>query len=89
MLPFEEEIGLHPTIEAMQDAVVEKKLRPKIRGEWRAHKVIASIFALCGDLITIIIIIYIYTGKLGHLAQKLLSAKVLLTFIYKVFYIGS
>eukprot|EP00795_Rhopilema_esculentum_P014417 gene14417-5471_t len=37
-LPFEEEVGLHPSIEAMQDVVVDKKLRPKIRGEWRAHK---------------------------------------------------
>ena len=40
MLPFEEEVGLHPSIEALQDVVVEKKLRPKIRGEWRAHKVL-------------------------------------------------
>lgn len=39
-LPFEEEVGLHPSIESMQDVVVEQKLRPKIRGDWRAHKVL-------------------------------------------------
>ena len=44
-LPFEEEVGLHPSIEAMQDVVVDKKLRPKIRGEWRAHKVRLSEFS--------------------------------------------
>jgi len=42
-LPFEEEVGLHPSIDTMQDVVVEKKLRPKIRGEWRAHKGIGVI----------------------------------------------
>ena len=45
-LPFEEEVGLHPSIDTMQDVVVEKKLRPKIRGEWRAHKVLRSVLFL-------------------------------------------
>ena len=34
-MPFEEEVGMHPSIEDMQDKVVEKKLRPKIREEWK------------------------------------------------------
>ncbi len=30
----------------MQDTVVEKKLRPKINGEWRAHKVMKEAASL-------------------------------------------
>ncbi|KAJ9577356.1 hypothetical protein L9F63_006100, partial [Diploptera punctata] len=34
MLPFEEEVGQHPTLEDMQECVVQKKLRPSIRDTW-------------------------------------------------------
>jgi activin receptor type-2B len=38
-LPFEAELGSHPTLEEMQDNIAAKKLRPKINEEWRAHSV--------------------------------------------------
>lgn len=39
-LPFEEEAGLHPSLEDMQDVVVHKKLRPVFREHWLKHTVI-------------------------------------------------
>lgn len=38
-LPFEEEVGLHPTLEDMQESVVVKKERPLIQETWRKHPV--------------------------------------------------
>ena len=37
----------------MQDTVVEKKLRPKINGEWRAHKVMKGAASLSVYLVFI------------------------------------
>ncbi|PSN46089.1 Activin receptor type-2B [Blattella germanica] len=34
-----EEVGQHPTLEDMQECVVQKKLRPSIRETWRKHSV--------------------------------------------------
>lgn len=39
MLPFEEEVGQHPTLEDMQEVVVHKKLRPTLRECWHKHPV--------------------------------------------------
>lgn len=39
MLPFEEEVGQHPTLEDMQEVVVHKKLRPTLRECWNKHPV--------------------------------------------------
>jgi len=40
MLPFEEETGLHPTLEDMQEVVVHnKKLRPQLKEHWQKHLV--------------------------------------------------
>lgn len=36
--PFEEELGPHPSMEHMQDYVVERKMRPGIKEEWRRLK---------------------------------------------------
>uniref|UniRef100_A0A1L8DJS6 Serine/threonine-protein kinase receptor n=2 Tax=Nyssomyia neivai TaxID=330878 RepID=A0A1L8DJS6_9DIPT len=36
-LPFEAELGPHPTLDEMQDNVVMKKLRPRISNQWRTH----------------------------------------------------
>ncbi|XP_066257083.1 activin receptor type-2A [Euwallacea similis] len=38
-LPFEEEkeVGLHPSLEDMQEQVVQKKVRPTIQPHWRTH----------------------------------------------------
>lgn len=38
-LPFEDEVGLHPSLEDMQDTVVHKKLRPKNKEHWQKHAV--------------------------------------------------
>lgn len=43
-LPFEEEIGQHPTLEDLQDVVVHKKMRPAFKDCWRKH---AGLEALC------------------------------------------
>lgn len=42
MLPFEEEIGQHPSLEDMQEVVVHKKLRPTLRECWQKHAVSRS-----------------------------------------------
>ncbi|KAK0174528.1 hypothetical protein PV327_010288 [Microctonus hyperodae] len=42
-LPFEEEVGLHPTLEDMQESVVHKKERPLILETWRKHPGLLSI----------------------------------------------
>lgn len=39
MLPFEEEVGQHPSLEDMQEVVVHKKLRPILRECWQKHAV--------------------------------------------------
>ena len=39
MLPFEEEVGQHPSLEDMQEVVVHKKLRPVLRECWQKHAV--------------------------------------------------
>lgn len=38
-LPFEEEVGSHLSLEDMQQAVVQKKIRPKLRQDWYIHTV--------------------------------------------------
>uniref|UniRef100_A0A3Q3XG63 Serine/threonine-protein kinase receptor n=1 Tax=Mola mola TaxID=94237 RepID=A0A3Q3XG63_MOLML len=44
MLPFEEEVGQHPSLEDMQEVVVHKKLRPTLRECWQKH---AGLALLC------------------------------------------
>lgn len=38
-LPFEAELGSHPTLEDMQDHIAAKKLRPRLYDDWRSHNV--------------------------------------------------
>lgn len=38
-LPFEEEVGSHPTLSEMLDCVVERKQRPPLKSAWKAHPV--------------------------------------------------
>ena len=38
-LPFEDEVGQHPTLEDMQDVVVQRKHRPPFREQWSSHAV--------------------------------------------------
>jgi len=47
MLPFEEEVGQHPTLEDMQECVVQKKMRPTIKDTWRKH---SGLVALCDTM---------------------------------------
>ncbi|XP_069389766.1 activin receptor type-2A isoform X1 [Paralichthys olivaceus] len=44
MLPFEEEVGQHPTLEDIQDVVVHNKQRPMLRECWKNH---AGLALLC------------------------------------------
>ncbi|XP_032364872.1 activin receptor type-2A [Etheostoma spectabile] len=43
MLPYEEEVGQHPSLEDMQDVVVHKKLRPTLRECWQKHTGLAAL----------------------------------------------
>ncbi len=43
MLPFEPELGPHPSLEEMQEHIVTKKLRPAIYEEWRTHPGLSAI----------------------------------------------
>ncbi|XP_074484170.1 activin receptor type-2B-like isoform X1 [Sebastes fasciatus] len=43
MLPFEEEVGQHPSLEDLQDVVVHKKMRPSFKELWLKHSGLAQI----------------------------------------------
>ncbi|XP_070583910.1 activin receptor type-2B isoform X3 [Erythrolamprus reginae] len=43
LLPFEEEIGQHPSLEELQEIVVHKKLRPVFKDHWLKHPGIAQL----------------------------------------------
>lgn len=38
-MPYEKELGLYPSLEQMQDFVVNKNKRPLIKPEWLKHNV--------------------------------------------------
>ncbi|XP_071534737.1 activin receptor type-2A isoform X2 [Panulirus ornatus] len=42
-LPFEEEVGQHPTLDDMQECVVTQKRRPIIRDTWRKNAAMVSL----------------------------------------------
>lgn len=46
MLPFEDTVGQHPTLEDMQEVVSQKKLRPKFKDVWKKHPVNKTYFIL-------------------------------------------
>ncbi|XP_043961034.1 activin receptor type-2B-like isoform X1 [Gambusia affinis] len=43
LLPFEEEVGQHPTLEDLQEVVVHKKTRPAIKEFWLKHSGLAQV----------------------------------------------
>uniref|UniRef100_A0ACB8FVX9 Activin receptor type-2B n=1 Tax=Sphaerodactylus townsendi TaxID=933632 RepID=A0ACB8FVX9_9SAUR len=43
MLPFEEEIGQHPSLEDLQEVVVHKKIRPAFKEHWLKHPGLAQL----------------------------------------------
>lgn len=49
MLPFEEEIGQHPSLEDLQDVVVHKKMRPVLKECWLKHPVSMNVFCRPGQ----------------------------------------
>jgi len=46
-LPFESEVGQHPSLEDIQECVVHKKLRPELRHTWKSHP---GLVALCDTM---------------------------------------
>jgi len=38
-MPFEDEVGLHPTLEEMQDVVVSSRKRPQFKAHWLKNEV--------------------------------------------------
>ncbi|KAK9512153.1 hypothetical protein O3M35_000637 [Rhynocoris fuscipes] len=46
-LPFEEEVGQHPTLEDMQECVVHKKQRPLLNNSWKSHP---GLLSLCDTM---------------------------------------
>lgn len=63
-LPFEEEVGSHPSLEDMQQAVVHKKIRPRFRADWLTHPVRLSMMMMM--MIIVIIIIDSYGLAKSH-----------------------
>lgn len=53
MLPFEEEIGQHPSLEDMQEVVVHKKKRPVLRECWQKHSVSVTLQGLESHVVSI------------------------------------
>jgi len=39
-MPFEDEVGLHPTLEEMQDVVVSSRKRPQFKPHWLKNEVV-------------------------------------------------
>lgn len=72
MLPFEDEIGQHPSLEDLQDVVVHKKMRPVIKDCWLKHPVSNSgIMALylrhqCQDVEHSLSFQFMSFSDLGH-----------------------
>ena len=62
-LPFENELGPHPTLEEMQENIAAKKLRPRIYDEWRnhnvrAHDIFSSSFQICSHIFALTTIFF-------------------------------
>uniref|UniRef100_A0A3Q1IPB7 Serine/threonine-protein kinase receptor n=1 Tax=Anabas testudineus TaxID=64144 RepID=A0A3Q1IPB7_ANATE len=43
MLPFEEEVGQHPSLEDLQEIIVHKKMRPVFKDLWLKHSGLAQV----------------------------------------------
>jgi len=55
LMPFEAEVGLHPSLEVMQDVVVAQKLRPQFRANWLQDVVRLNTFIFsCAALVKFI-----------------------------------
>lgn len=38
-MPFEDQVGQHPSLEELQEVGVHQKMRPKFKDEWLKHSV--------------------------------------------------
>lgn len=56
-LPYEEEVGQMPSLEAMQSCVLERKCRPVIQEIWKNHAVSIKVRELCT-----INVLFLYKG---------------------------
>jgi len=45
-MPFEDEVGLHPTLEEMQDVVVSSRKRPQFKPHWLKNEVAVLLYML-------------------------------------------
>jgi len=45
-MPFEDEVGIHPTLEEMQDAVVSSRKRPQFKQHWLKNEVFTHISSM-------------------------------------------
>ncbi|KAG7524461.1 activin receptor type-2B-like [Solea senegalensis] len=43
LLPFEEDVGVHPSLEDLQDVVVHKKMRPLFKDLWLKHSGLSQV----------------------------------------------
>jgi len=46
-IPFEEEVGLHPTLEEMQEIVVSRRERPQFKPHWLKNEVVYIWSSVC------------------------------------------
>jgi len=52
-MPFEDEVGLHPTLEEMQDVVISSRKRPQFKPHWLKNEVVyLFLFLLSSVLLT-------------------------------------
>lgn len=48
LLPFEDEVGHHPSLEDLQEVVVHKKMRPLFKDVWLKHCVSVGVMSSVG-----------------------------------------
>lgn len=58
-LPFESELGEHPTLDEMQEHIVTKKNRPPIPDHWRNHSVNTKNYAFLYAIVSMLTCFFI------------------------------
>jgi len=62
-LPFEAELGSHPSLEEMQDNIAAKKLRPRIYPEWKKHNVSLAYGCILDCCLLILFFFFVFLGS--------------------------
>jgi len=52
-MPFEDEVGQHPTLEEMQDVVVSSRKRPQFKPHWLKNEVMACFLCFICKFVTV------------------------------------